>query len=287
MADALTNFTEFIIKPSAPFAAGVILFGVVWGFFKGVESVLSEDTKTEIWIWLTDRKPLTPILQSWPDTFAKVFDRVFGGRHLSWKCFWRSTVASYSAVFLVVIYLESSPRTFGVRLSWDYLFDVLSSAFIGNVLPDYISLLETRYLLGFMQRTQSFQQRLIWLTLDFVLTSAIALVTAHVILSFWWVNSDPSQWRWTISAILGHPADFHQTNSWFSFVIPAFFTSIWLWLYAGSGFLLKAARRFDVGFQWFNRRFDIEKKPLESIGLVAGALVVLVYWGAVIMSRIV
>jgi hypothetical protein len=69
------------------------------------------------------------------------------------------------------------------------------------------------------------------------------------------------------------------------FFYPAFFTSIWLWLYAGSGFLLKAARRFDIGFDWFNRKFDIEKKPLQSIGLVAGALVAVVYWAAVIVSR--
>ena len=43
------------------------------------------------------------------------------------------------------------------------------------------------------------------------------------------------------------------------FVFPVCFASIWLWLYAGSGFLLKAARRFDLGFDWFNRKFDIEK----------------------------
>ena len=68
----------------------------------------------------------------------------------------------------------------------------------------------------------------------------------------------------------------HMKNVlWF---YPAFFTSIWLWLYAGSGFILKAARRFDIGFEWFNRKFDIEKKPLQSIGLVAGALVAIVYW---------
>ena len=57
-------------------------------------------------------------------------------------------------------------------------------------------------------------------------------------------------------------------------------------LYAGSGFLLKAARRFDIGFDWFNRRFDIEKKPLQSIGLVAGALVAVVYWTAVVVRRV-
>ena len=71
------------------------------------------------------------------------------------------------------------------------------------------------------------------------------------------------------------------------FWLPTFFTSIWLWLYAGSGFLLKAARRFDIGFDWFNRKFDIEKKPLSSIGLVAGAIVAVVYWGAVTVSRVV
>jgi hypothetical protein len=50
---------------------------------------------------------------------------------------------------------------------------------------------------------------------------------------------------------------------------------------------IRAARRFDIGFDWFNRKFDIEKKPLQSIGLVAGALVAAVYWVAVIVSRVV
>jgi hypothetical protein len=68
---------------------------------------------------------------------------------------------------------------------------------------------------------------------------------------------------------------------------PAFFTSIWLWLYAGAGFLLKGARRFDVLVGLMNRRMDIEKKPLQSIGLVAGAIVALVYWGVVVIGRLV
>ena len=35
-------------------------------------------------------------------------------------------------------------------------------------------------------------------------------------------------------------------------------------------FLLKAAGCLDIGFDWFNHHFDIEKTPLQSIGLVAG-----------------
>ena len=51
--------------------------------------------------------------------------------------------------------------------------------------------------------------------------------------------------------------------------------------------MLKAARRFDIGFEWFNRKFDVEKKPLQSIGLVAGALVAVGYWVAVVVTRVV
>lgn len=44
---------------------------------------------------------------------------------------------------------------------------------------------------------------------------------------------------------------------------------------------------FDLGFNWFNRKFDIEKKPLQSIGLVAGAIAAVLYWAAVIVIRLV
>jgi hypothetical protein len=67
----------------------------------------------------------------------------------------------------------------------------------------------------------------------------------------------------------------------------ALLPSVWLWLYAVSGFFLKTARRFDIGFDWFSRHFDIEKKPLQSIGLVAGAIVALVYWAVVLVMRVV
>jgi hypothetical protein len=64
-------------------------------------------------------------------------------------------------------------------------------------------------------------------------------------------------------------------------------SSFWLWLYGVAGFLLIVDRLFDIGFDWFNRKFDIEKKPLHSLGLVAGALVAIVYWATVIVGRIV
>jgi hypothetical protein len=63
-------------------------------------------------------------------------------------------------------------------------------------------------------------------------------------------------------------------------IIPAVAVTIWMWLPFIAGILLKVASRLDIGVAWFNRRFDIEKKPLHAIGLVAGALVAVVYWAA-------
>jgi hypothetical protein len=71
------------------------------------------------------------------------------------------------------------------------------------------------------------------------------------------------------------------------FFYPAFFTSIWALMYFVAGVFIVGLRRFDVGFAWFNRKFDIEKRPLSSIGLVAGAIVAVLWWTVVAVRWIV
>jgi hypothetical protein len=175
---------------------------------------------------------------------------------------------------------------------------MFSLPLLQNVLPDNLSLLETRFVLRNMRMGS--RSRSAFLVLDLLVTGGIAFVTTMLVFAVATVVL-------TIHLHLDHPFDllnpdviggvrsdllltfdwdfngfFKQSlQVWF---FPTFFTSIWLWLYAGSGFLLKAARRFDIGFQWFNRGFDIEKKPLSAIGLVAGALVAVLYWGFAVGS---
>jgi hypothetical protein len=296
MSDALTNFTDFILKPSAPIVAGVGLFAVVWGFFKGVESVLTDDFKLEIAVWLLGRKKFGPKVQPWPDTFAKVFDRVFGVRHLSWKCFWRSCVASYSLYLLVLfLYSLASAQLNLIKAVFElrWLFVTLIFPFVMNALPDYVALLSTRLVLAGMRRTDKGVAWIILLALDLWLTTVIVmfpvmLLNAAITGGVHPVNLFTYCKLCTVHVLTFLKYTFLIARDSGGYVIfPAFFTSIWLWLYAGSGFLLKAARRFDIGFDWFNRKFDIEKKPLQSIGLVAGALVAFVYWSAVIVGRVI
>ena len=57
-----------------------------------------------------------------------------------------------------------------------------------------------------------------------------------------------------------------------------FFTSIWVWLYALSGFLVKLLRRVFGGITFLKERvFNIEEKPLRSLGYVSVLIVTLIY----------
>jgi hypothetical protein len=303
MDDALTTITNLIKSPPGQVAAGGVLAGIVWKFFERVEAVLTDQTKLEIAVWLLDRKKLSPSFQSWPDTFAKVFDRVFGTKHLSWKCFYRCCLASVflSAVSWVLFLSELGWVPSNRSRLYATAGRLLFLSVLSNALPDYLSLLESRYALRIMVRWTA---PALWTAVilgDLLFTAWLSSIAVGLV--YWsknpmlffihWPGFIPvfgadvfEDFGFSWRSFLYVLESVYSTGGYVLLALPAFFTSIWLWLYAGSGFVLKAARRFDLGFDWFNRKFDIEKKPLQSIGLVAGALVALTYWGAVIVKRL-
>jgi len=76
---------------------------------------------------------------------------------------------------------------------------------------------------------------------------------------------------------------FWQFASAYIYFLPAYVTSASLFLFAASGFIIKIARTLNIGFDLFKRKFDIEKKPLQSMGFVAGTLVAMIYWALVVL----
>ena len=312
MPDTLTTVTHLINSPPGQLAAGGVLAGIVWKFFERVGGVLNEQTNRDIGRWIRVKSFETGIVAdeaaNWPDTFGKVFDSIFGKRHLTWFCFWRS--AGTSLILAFISFGIMFQNVIGRVSLHSLIADVELLAlfypllFVTNVIPDYLSLLETRKVLWLISRTRNTWLRIMRIVFDGAATIVIAAWGAAI---FAVVNSfirqtHPFTWQHGLGVILTYPVLLVRNGKGFFgellrsdeglslayvMILPAFVTSIWLWLYAGAGFLLKAARRFDIGFDWFNRRFDIEKKPLQSIGLVAGALVAVVYWAVVIVSRVV
>jgi hypothetical protein len=285
----------------AHLAVGGVLFYGVEKFFAKVEEKLNDGTKLEIAVWLLG-VGVSQKLEPWPDTFARVFDRVFGEKHLTLRCFLRSSVVSFVVVFsflLLSFFLfdKGKPHT----SEPDYFVGAVVLSLLSNLLPDYISLLETRLMLRFMRRTSAWRVQVPLLLVDAVITAIVAVLGIAIGYSAlgvgivgWETGESPGEmfygYRRVLAHLLADPwrmmrpifgSDPHGVGGAAvkgAYFYAAFFTSIWLWAYAGAGFLLKGARRLDVGFAWFNRRFDIEKKPLSSIGLVAGALCAAVYW---------
>lgn len=308
MLDIFTTIMKLIQSPPGQLAAGGVLAGIVWKCFEHVESVLTDATKFEIAVWLVGLNAEEKV--PWPETFAKVFDRVFGEKHLSWKCFWRSSAISLVLSFILLIVRNRS-----------YLPHLPSRGFllamqlpISNILPDYLCLLVTRNCL----RLPTFSHA-VWVQMSVLACDAIFTVyflqlsfLVSLLTSLWAVEllagfkpfadlfvryyhgdllySGEEMMRFHLP-MLSNPV-LWMRDFWFHLLqapylyIGGLFALLWVVLYVGSGTLLKAAKRFDIGFQWFNSKVDIERKPLSAIGLVAGALVAIVYWSFVIAASV-
>ncbi len=149
--------------------------GFVWALFVRLEPLLKKDARDQIANWVSGSKH-GDADNRWPATFGVVFDRVFTEKHLSWGCFWRSCVASLLAVVLMtaILFVVNS----GVRNQllgdpqWIVVIGI--GAGIINLLPDYLSLLETRFVLRWMAKGGAGAFKLFgWLIFDAVVTLGI------------------------------------------------------------------------------------------------------------------
>jgi hypothetical protein len=64
-------------------------------------------------------------------------------------------------------------------------------------------------------------------------------------------------------------------------VVPVIAVSVWMWIPIVAVFVLKAARRLDIGVAWFTKYFD--KKPIRNIGIVTGAFFAILFWAAAVI----
>jgi hypothetical protein len=296
-------------------AVGFGLFYAVLKFFDTIGERLNEDTRLEIAIWLLGIRTEEKV-KAWPTFFTAVLDRLFGYKKLSWRGFRRSWVATIVSIVISGILLELllSPTTRNnasrllpsVTISqWIVIviFGIPTALIlftITNGIPDYFSFLKTRLALERFGETPVLFSRILIMVSDIVASLAIAVASNLIIASFNWsvlhlvssmIPTVPDEYHLSLRSYMAlkfrGDLDVETLGEISALSYPAFFGLLWFFLYAFSAFLLKAAHRFDFGFQWFILHMDIEKKPLQSIGLVAGAIVAVVYWTAVVVMRFV
>lgn len=166
--------------------------GGLWFLFEKAEAATSGTLKQKVAGWITHRDPAEGIW-SIPEQFSDLFDNAFGSRHLSFRCFAGSAVASIVSVLVLLglwltlfwpieslAYVPLDGRFQRLITSVDLasLVDegvavaVLFAVLI-NVLPDYVSLLQTRIVLGWLSKGGHLAKGL---GLDLLLTTTLSAV---------------------------------------------------------------------------------------------------------------
>jgi len=242
--------------------------------------------------WLTGTS-LRESIGSIPAQFALLFDRVFGERHFSRGCFNRSCLATiYSVMVVSVLALEFAPPT-PFALPGEaapgavppplFLLNMFAPMVLFNFVPDYFSLLETRWAIRWMTTSR---ERGAILSFDVLATAVISLAG---ILFFAWLLGLAVAWgedrSWyesfsfsgeILRALLGVVPE-GSTDGIILMVrisfISAFFTSIWLWLYTLSAVVASTLIRIGRGVGFLLRMADVDQHPFRSVGFTGVLLV--------------
>lgn len=283
-----------------------ICFGIFW-LSEKVEDTVVKDTRKAVSLWILGLE-MPQSLPNWSSTFAKVFDRIFGEKHLSWKCFLRSCIASHlSVIILFLLYFGIVVRPLAlkgqIRLNLAYFVDdnlLLLYMIPLNVVFDYFSLLESRFVIRWIARSSSNIRAFIFLVIDLIVTGFIALLAIWVGLTFLiplffsidmeFYLSIGYVWRTFWAGLRFTNAAntiFPISSFWGVYIHSTLFTSMWVWLYVLSGLIVRLVRPAFGGINWFKRVFDIENKPLRSLGYVSVLFVTLIYFIAPFLSKFV
>jgi hypothetical protein len=261
----------------------VLVGGTVLGVFELGERFASQRAKDDLSKWL-----LTFDVQkakALPDGTQELFERIFGERHFSLKCFVRSAAFSLGAmVFVAMLCVLIRPRPF-FQTEELSISSVMSSVLIRlswSIIVDYISLFKTRVILRIMTRMHL-------TTLD--LAIAILLVDYFVYLVIFAIGITLHDWLFAHYYFhYDMPMNFgSRFVFWFTIVIvppplteslPFFFIyfwsgfvpSIWMWLYVLALFVTRGLLRSEKLVNWLRYFLDVEKAPFRSIGAVAATL---------------
>lgn len=235
------------------------------------------------------------------------FDIFFGHKHLSWRCFRRSMLVSIVSVFAIyLLLLARTPEQLMLHAgAWiqPHPKVVVTGIFVfcATVIPDYLSLLETRFVLGYLRRYKSWKSIVSLLSVDVIFTTVIARLGLFLLnvglrvigryvpprnsrsitiddlfvqLTSTITDMELTPGLFPIGTPSETPSGFLQMSvaPWF---YGTFATSAWTWLLVLSFILLAVAQRVDFVAARLRKVLDIDTKPMLSMGAIASVLAAL------------
>jgi hypothetical protein len=205
--------------------------------------------------------------ENWCKSFCALFDSCFGRNHLSLHCMLRSALWSLLAVSALWI-IFGAEASLGTRAG-DVLpfWQVVLIALVINLVADYVSLLETRWLLTQVHRVRSVAGQIAILIVDALVTGAIILAVIFVYQMTPLYDGAPL----TLGEIFGVFTVFGL------FFYSTFLTSIWIWLYIVSSWVIRLFSRSRLV-----RILDVE----EAVPWILGSVLAFVTGAGTLMASV-
>ena len=204
--------------------------------------------------------------------------RVWTPAFLSIRCFTRSCVASVAAIALVMcVWAIVRPVRFFEFIHNLHRPGLLVPLMLANLLPDYLSVIESRWIIASMSRKPGFLWTISFLVVNFLLTAAIALISLYVVMFLIERELAPIRdyWDFVVSTglTLNPPDPGEGKPSVGLWIYGTFFTTLWVWLYVISSILTRLQRRVAIFIEKTRWLLDLDKPFLavafSGIGFVS------------------
>ena len=239
-----------------------------------MEETATPDAKRSAadWIKSIAAKSTSQTVVESPRWFIEAFDRIFGDRHLTWRCFQRSCVASMMAVFVMtvvwVVLNPSSCQQFSLYKGTDTFRMIFILALVFNLVPDYISLLETRWILRKVAHT-GMKEMIVLLVLDVILTGVIFFSGVGIIFLKYCVDTGDCVGVCTLLEFLNAFILFRGSEIQFGiFFYSTYFTSVWLYLFIAASIATKFLYSLGRTGNQVLALLKVEDKTFDSMGLL-------------------
>jgi len=169
------------------------MMGGVWALFDRAEKVAKPQVKERISAWLLTAQ--VPAKDNWPATFEALADNLYGKDLLSVQSVLVSVLLSVlSVVMLSPLWYFLWPEDVDTYLQGEsvgfLIFLMLLFGIMFNGVQDYLSVIQTRYLLRRLGHNATFLKQLTILLLDFVLTSALIWITLVIYFTFVFIGDE-------------------------------------------------------------------------------------------------
>lgn len=272
----------------------VIVLSVFWK----ADDAVSPEFRSDVSDWLLRLKP--PNANSPVGLVVyQIFTRVFGSRHLSWRCLLASVAVSLGATLAVLVFLASINDSGRMVLQDLRLNRFKGSGWLLIVLfvnpaVDFVSLSVTRWVLF---RTAKNKMRIgLAVTIDFFGSGAVLVAL------FWLIMRLLTAIIWSMATIMdwlfippSSPLAVELESAYLLvtsvlILASAFVSSAWLWAAWLSTLMIRALAKSSALLKTLQYVLPIKEKPIRAIGelaFLASLLVLLLRWAVISLINII